>query len=141
MERSERRGREGAGGTAGGCHTSYLQDRPLLQDRAPGEGCVFQGGGGCSLITIFLLLIQSDPARYFIFTFLFYLTVFQPQRSEAREPVTRRKEQHQDSRLRHGLPSGRRQSAGNELRVCEPCVLRLFFLWFNVVTKKRDAVM
>lgn len=53
----------------------------------------------------------------FMFSSHFFLSSFQPQGSEAREPVARWKEQHQDSRLRHGLPSGWRQSAGDQLWV------------------------
>lgn len=60
--------------------------------------------------------MAQDAQCCFILPFISLF--FQPQRSEAWEPVTRRKEQHQDSRLRHGLPSGGRQSAGNQLWVC-----------------------
>lgn len=44
----------------------------------------------------------------------------QPQGPEAREPASGREEQHPYSRLRHGLPTGRGQSLGNQLRVSEP---------------------
>lgn len=39
MDGSKGRGTEEDKDTAGGCHTSYLRDRPLLQDRASKE-CV-----------------------------------------------------------------------------------------------------
>lgn len=65
-------------------------------------------------------------------------SVLQPQRSEAWESATRRKEQHQDSRLRHGLPSGRGQSAGNQLWVCRDPPFSDVLVCYNVVTKKCD---
>lgn len=80
--------------------------------------------------------MAQDAQCYFIFSFISLF--FQPQRSEAWEPVTRRKEQHQDSGLRHGLPSGRRQSAGNQLWVCNQILSPLFSdvlmkMWYSIV--------
>lgn len=40
----------------------------------------------------------------------------QSQGSEAGKPVTGRKDQHQDRRLRHGVVAAQRQYAGDELR-------------------------
>lgn len=61
----------------GCCHTSHLQQRPLLQDRALKEGV-------CGRVEVdphlFLLLIQSGPGCTLWFLFLFYLPVFSSHR-------------------------------------------------------------
>lgn len=62
------------------------------------------------------LLCELSPRRL-LTPCVFFLFPVQPQRSEAREPAAGREEQHPDSRLRHGVSAGRRQSAGDQLRV------------------------
>ena len=90
----------------------------------------------CTLYFCAACMTYDELCHVSLTALCFPLTVFQPQGSEAWEPVARWEEQHQDSRLRHGLPSGWRQSAGNQLWVSCTEEHHDVAFWFDVWGKR-----
>ena len=90
----------------------------------------------CTLYFCAACMTYDELCHVSLTALCFPLTVFQPQGSEAWEPVARWEEQHQDSRLRHGLPSGWRQSAGNQLWVSCTEEHHDAAFWFDVWGKR-----